>query len=143
VTRSPLERFLCTFDRLDADACAAMFSPDGRLRFVDGRVERGTMTVRDCLRGYFAELRSTEHVMRGHWHVDQVWIGEVEASYVLADHSKLGPVSKVFVMRMRDKDIEDLRVYAAGAPSFHEAVDRHERERLRGDLVGGRWIAPL
>ena len=143
MTRSPLERFLRTFDRLDADACAAMFAPDGRLGFADGRVERGTTAVRDCLRAYFADLRATEHVVRGLWHVDRAWIGEVEASYVLADHSKLGPVSKVFVMRMRDKDIEDLRVYAAGSPSFHEAVIRHEHERLRGDLVGGRWIPPL
>jgi ketosteroid isomerase-like protein len=143
VTRSPLERFLCTFDRLDADACAAMFAPDGRLVFLDGRAERGTMAVRDCLDGYFADLRSTEHVIRGLWQIGDVWIAEVEAAYVLADHSRLGPVSKVFVMRMRDSDIADLRVYAAGVPSFHEAALRRERERARGDLVRGRWIPPL
>jgi hypothetical protein len=142
-TTSPLQRFLSMFDRLDADACAALFAADGRLRFVDGRVAHGTSAVRECLSSYFAELRSTEHTVGVHWHFDRVCIGEVEATYVLADNSRLGPVSKVFVARTRDDAIEDLRVYAAGEPSFHDAVIRHERERLRGDLVRGRWIPPL
>src|SRR3954471_3169714 len=75
---TPLERFLQAFDRLDADACAALFAADGRLRYVDGRVEEGAQAVRECLRGYFADLRSTEHVVREHWHCHGVWIGEVE-----------------------------------------------------------------
>jgi hypothetical protein len=140
---SPLQRFLRTFDRLDADACAALFAGDGRLRFVDGRVARGRSAVRECLSGYFADLRSTEHTVVAHWHLDRVCIGEVVATYVLADNARLGPVSKVFVARTRDDAIEDLRVYAEGEPSFHDAVIRHERERLRGDLVRGRWIPPL
>jgi hypothetical protein len=128
--RSPLERFLGEFDRLDADACAALFAQD-------------RAAVRECLNDYFADLRSTEHVVREQWHCDRVWIGEVEASYVLSDHSLLGPVSKVFVMRMGADAIEDLRVYAAGEPSFHAAALRHERERSRGVVVGGRWMPPL
>jgi hypothetical protein len=131
------------FDRLDADACAALFAPDGRLRFVDSRVELGPAAVRECLRTYFADLRSTEHLVREQWHVARVWIGEVEARYVLADHSILGPVSKVFLIRMGNDAIKDLRVFAAGEPSFHEAAIRHERERIRGILVGGRWMPPL
>ena len=140
---SPLEQFLRAFDRLDADACAASFAADGRLRYVDGRVEEGAQAVRECLRSYFADLRSTEHVVHEHWHCGGVWIGEVEASYVLADHSILGPVSKVFVIRMSQEGIADLRVYAAGEPGFHEASLRHERERHRGILVGGRRLPPL
>jgi hypothetical protein len=142
-TPSPLGRFLGTFDRLDADACAALFAVDGRLRYADGHVERGRTAVRDCLRHYVADLRSTEHIVHECWHCDRVWIGEVEARYVLADHSILGPVSKVFVMRMTGDAIQDLRVYAAGEPAFHEAAIRHERERNRGFLVGGRWTLPL
>jgi ketosteroid isomerase-like protein len=141
--RSPLDRFLRTFDRLDADACAALFAHDGRLRYIDGHVEQGRTAVRECLRNYFADLRSTEHIVHEHWHCDRVWIAEVEARYVLADHSILGPVSKVFVMRMGDDAIEELRVYAAGEPSFHEAAIRHDSERSRGLLVGGRWTLPL
>jgi ketosteroid isomerase-like protein len=140
---SPLERFLRVFDRLDPDACAELFAADGRLRFADGRVEQGRAPVRECLRSYFADLRSTEHRVIEPWHLDRVCICEVEARYVLADASRLGPVSKVFVARTRDGAIEDLRVYAAGEPSFHEALMRHENERLRGDLVRGRWIPPL
>jgi hypothetical protein len=142
-TTSPLQRFLRMFDRLDADACAESFAADGRLRFVDGRVAQGRSAVRECLRSYFADLRSTEHTVIEPWHVDRVCICEVEARYVLADTARLGPVSKVFVARTRDGAIEDLRVYAAGEPSFHEEVIRHEHERLRGDLVRGRWIPPL
>lgn len=142
-TPSPLDRFLRTFDRLDADACAALFAHDGRLRFVDGHVEQGPAAVRECLRDYFADLRSTAHVVRERWNRDRVWISEVEARYVLADHSILGPVSKVFVMRMGDVAIEDLRVYAAGEPSFHRVTRCHEREAGRGFLVGGRWTPPL
>ena len=140
---SPLERFLRAFDRLDADACAAMFAADGRLRFADGGAEEGITAVRERLRDYFADLRATEHVLGERWHFERVWIGEVEATYTLADDSRSGPVSKVFVMRMRDGAIQDLRVYAAGEPSFHEAVIRHERDRIRGLLVGGRWMPPL
>jgi hypothetical protein len=140
---SPLEQFLRAFDRLDADACAALFAADGRLRYVDGRVEEGAEAVRECLGRYFAELHSTEHVVRERWHCDGVWIGEVEAGYVLADQSLLGPVSKVFVIRMAREGIADLRVYAAGEPGFHEASVRHERERRRGILVGGWRLPPL
>jgi hypothetical protein len=140
---SPLVRFLASFDRLDADGCAALFAEHGRLRFADGRVERGQAAVRECLEAYFGDLRSTEHVLREQWGSDPVWIGEVVATYVLADHSLLAPVSKVFIVRTAGDGIEDLRVFAAGEPSFHEATVRHERERHRGIHVGGRRLPPL
>jgi hypothetical protein len=140
---SPLELFLRAFDRLDADACAALFADGGRLGYVDGRVDEGAATVRERLREYFADLSSTTHTLREHWHEDRVWIGEIEASYVLADRSLLGPVSKVFIVRMAAEGIEDLRIYAAVEPSFHETRIRHEREQYRGMMVGGRWLPPL
>jgi hypothetical protein len=140
---SPLELFLRAFDRLDAAACAALFADDGRLRYVDARVEQGSAAVRARLHDYFAELRSAEHVLHEQWHCDPTWIGEVEARYVLADQSILGPVAKVFVVRTEGAAIADLRVYAAVEPSFHETAMRHESERGRGFLVGGRWTLPL
>jgi hypothetical protein len=98
---SHLELFLRAFDRpdadADADACAALFADGGRLRYVDGRVDEGVAAVRERLCQYFADLSSTTHTLREHWHEDRVWIGEVEASYVLADHSILGPVSAVTI----------------------------------------------
>jgi hypothetical protein len=140
---SPLDRFLRAFDRLDADTCAGLFCDDGRLAFVHGRIEEGPAAVRECLRHYFADLRSTTHTVREHWRDGAVWIGEVEACYVLADRSILGPVSKVFIVRMAAGGIEDLRVYAAVEPAFHEALARHERERGSGFMVGGRRLLPL
>lgn len=140
---SPLDLFLRAFDRLDADACAALFADGGRLRYVDGRADEGAAAVRERLREYFADLSSTTHTLRDHWHEDGVWIGGLEASYVLADHSLLGPVSKVFVVRAGPDGIEDLRVYAAVEPSFHQTRIRHERDRDRGWMVGGRWVPPL
>lgn len=140
---SPLDSFLRAFDRLDADACAALFAEQGRLRYVDGHVDEGLVAVRKRLREYFADLHSATHTLRGHWHEERVWINEVEARYVLADQSSLGPVSKVLVVRMAPAGIEDLRVYAAVEPSFHEATNRHERERDRGMKVDGRWLPPL
>ena len=62
---------------------------------------------------------------------------------MLADHSILGPVSKVFIVRMAPDGIADLRVYAAVEPAFHETRIRHERERDGGMMVGGRWVPPL
>jgi hypothetical protein len=140
---SPLERFLRMFDRLAPDACADLFTADGRLRFGDDRGAQGKPEVREQLSSYFAELRWTEHLVEEQWRFDRVCICEVEARYVLCDGSLLGPVSKIFVARTRDGAIEDLRVYSAGEPSFHETLTRHERERRRGDLVRGRWIPPL
>lgn len=140
---SPLRRFLCMFDRLAANACADLFAADGRLRFGDDRGAQGKPEVRERLSSYFADLRWTEHLVGAHWHFDRAYICEVEARYVLCDGSLLGPVSKVFVARTRDGAIEELRVYSAGEPTFHEDAIRHERERRRGDLVRGRWIPPL
>jgi hypothetical protein len=62
---------------------------------------------------------------------------------VLADDSILGPVAKVFIVRMAPGGIDELRVYAAVEPSFHEARIRHERERNSGMIVGGPWVPPL
>jgi hypothetical protein len=143
VALSPLELFLRAFDRLDAAACAALFTDDGRLRYVDRRVEHGSAAVRQRLYDYFAELRCADHVLHQQWHCDGAWVGEVEARYVLADQSILGPVSKVFVARTDGDAIADLRVFAAAEPSFHETAMRHEVERGRGFLVGGRWTLPL
>jgi hypothetical protein len=143
MTDTPLELFLGAFDRLDADACAALFADRGRLRYVDGRVDEGAQAVRERLREYFADLSSTTHTLREYWHEDRVWVGEVKASYVLADHSILGPISKVFIVRMAPDGIAELRVYAAVEPAFHETRIRHERERAGGMMVGGRWVPPL
>lgn len=140
---SPLADLLSAFDRLDAEACTALFAPHGRLGWVDGHVADGHAAVRACLTEYFADLSSTQHVLRDAWHQDQVWIGQIDASYVLKDRSHQGPVSKVMILRIGPDGIEDARVYAAVEPSFHEAADRRGRERDRGLLVGEWRLPPL
>ena len=142
-TTSPLEQLLEAFDRLDADAGTALFAPDGRLAWVDGHIAEGRTAVRERLSEYFADLTSVTHVIRDSWHLDQVWIAEIEASYVLEDRSIQGPVAKVMILRMRPGGIGDLRVYAAVEPSFHEAEQRHRRERDRGLVVGDWRLPPL
>ena len=64
MTDTPLELFLRAFDRLDADACAALFADRGRLRYVDGRVDEGVQAVRERLGEYFADLSSTTNTLR-------------------------------------------------------------------------------
>ncbi|MDQ6608014.1 MAG: nuclear transport factor 2 family protein [Actinomycetota bacterium] len=141
--KSPLEQLLDAFDRLDADACTALFATDGRLSWVDGHVAEGHTAVRARLTEYFDDLTSMTHVVRDSWHLDQVWIAEIDASYVLEDRSLQGPVAKVMILRMRSEGIGDLRVYAAVEPSFHAAEQRHQRERDRGLVVGDWRLPPL
>jgi hypothetical protein len=142
-TTSPLEQLLEAFDRLDADACTALFAPDGRLSWVDGHVAQGHAAVRACLTEYFNDLTSTTHTIRDSWQQGQVWIAEIDASYVLEDRSLQGPVSKVMILRMRPEGIGDLRVYAAVEPSFHAAELSHQRARERGLVVGDWRLPPL
>ncbi len=142
-TKSPLEQLLEAFDRLDADACTALFAPDGRLSWVDGHVAEGRAAIRARLTEYFGDLTSTTHAIRDSWHQDQVWIGEIDATYVLEDQSLQGPVAKAMIVRMRPAGIGELRVYAAVEPSFHEAEHRHQRERDRGLAVGDWRLPPL
>jgi hypothetical protein len=139
MTDTPLELFLQAFDRLDADGCAALFADHGRLRYVDRQIDEGALAVHHRLREYFADLSSTTHTVRESWHEDRVWVGEVEASYVLADHSILGPVSKVVFLRMASGDIEELWVYAAVEPFVSRGQDPpRTRAQQRDD--GGRAV---
>ncbi len=139
---SPIDTFLRAFDRLDPDACAALLTDHGRFRYVDGHVDEGPAAVRDQLREDFADLDSTVHTLHGQWHDDGVWIAEVEASYVLADHSELGPLSLALIVRASPAGIEDIRVYTAVEPWFRETMVQH-REYDQGTMVGGHWLPPL
>jgi hypothetical protein len=140
---SPLVEFFACFDRLDTDACAAMFAEHGRLWSANGNVAEGRVAVRECLREAHAELTSATHVLREQWHQGHTWIGQLDARYVLVDQSIARPVSQVAIMRMAPDGVEDLRAYAAIESSLHEARVRRERDRDRGLLVAGHWLPPL
>ena len=138
MTPSPVDRLLTALDELDADAAAAMFAVDGRLLTADGRRAEGVEAIRALLGDFLGQLRSTAHVTTAHWHQDEVWIAEVEASYVLRDWLKLTDLPRVFILRDAPGGYADLRVYGA-----HErALASH---RSGGDTmpVGGLWLPPL
>jgi ketosteroid isomerase-like protein len=135
---SPIARLLEAVDRLDAEAAAALFAPDARLRTADGREADGSEAVRALLTAFLGSLRSASYRITGQWHDGDVWIAEVEGTYELRDGMQTDPLLRVLVVRRRPDGIADVRVYGA-----------HERELAdhptgeEGMWVSGRWIPPL
>jgi hypothetical protein len=138
VTESPIEQLLDAIDRLDVEAAAALLEPDARLLSADGRRAEGAEAVRELLADLVSSLRSTSHRITAQWHVDDVWIAEVDASYELRDWLQLNALPRAFVLREGDAGIADLRVYGA-----HEHPLAEHRTGEEGMWIGTRWIPPL
>jgi hypothetical protein len=138
VNGSPVTQLLEAIDKLDLDAVMALASPDCRLMTVDGRRAEGAAQMRQLLGAFLSSLRSTSHRVTAEWHVDDVWIGEVEASYELRDWLQMTGLPRVFVLRDGPDGLLDVRVYGARERPLtnHRTGDEPTR-------VGGRWIAPL
>ena len=135
MSRSPIEELLSAIDRLDADRSMALFAPDARLLAVDGRRAQGADEVHKLLGELVASLRATTHRVTTQWHVDDVWIAEVDASYEFQDFLQLNDLPRAFVLRMAGDRIGDLRVYGA-----------HERplaDADQGAWAGSLWLPPL
>ena len=135
---SPIDQLLSAIDRLDAVAMVAMLAPEGRLLTVDGRRAQGTEAVRSVLENFLGELRSTAHRVTDQWHVDGVWIAEVEADYELNDYLQINKLPRVFILREGPDGLSDIRVYGA-----HERPLDEHRTGDEGIWVGGRWVPPL
>jgi len=134
---SPLGELLRAVDDLDADAAMALMAPDCRLLTVDGRRAVGTEAVRALLAGFLATLYSTTHRVTAEWHLDGVWIAEVEAGYEFKDRLRLGDLPRAFVARGGPDGLSDVRAYGA-----HE--DRLDDDRGgQGLRIGGRWMPSL
>jgi hypothetical protein len=133
-----MDQLLGALDKLDADAVLALFAPDSRVVTADGRRGEGLEAVRELIADFIHQLRATTHRITAQWHVDNVWIAEVQASYELTDWLQTSPLPRVFVLRDGPQGIVDLRVYGA-----HERPlsDHHTGEE--GMWVGTRWIPPL
>jgi hypothetical protein len=138
VSQSPIERFLDAVDRLDVDAAMALMAPDARVLVADGRRAEGTEAVRQLLGDFLGQLRSTTHMITAQWHQADVWIAEVDASYVLRDWLELNRLPRAFVVRARPDGVSELRAYGAHE---HRLSERPTGEK--GRWVGGRWIPPL
>jgi SnoaL-like protein len=138
VDSSPLDRLLTALDQLDADAATALFASDGRLLTADGRRAEGVEAIRALLGAFLDQLRSTTHVTTAHWHQDDVWIAEVDASYELRDWLKLTDLPRVFVLRDGPRGYADVRVYGA-----HEQPLASHQSAADLMPIGGLWLPPL
>lgn len=136
---SPLDEFLRAVDDLDTDAMMALVAPDCRLLTADGRRAVGTEAVRALLGGFLATLYSTTHRVTAEWHVDGVWIAEVDAGYEFKqDRLRLGNLPRAFVARRGPDGLSDLRVYGANEHRIDDA-DRSEQ----GVMFAGHRMPPL
>jgi SnoaL-like domain len=138
VTGSPIERLLAAVDARDVEAVMALFAPEPKVLTADGRRAQGVEGVRAVLAGLVAMLRSTTHRITSQWHVDNVWIAEVDASYELQDWLQMNDLPRAFVVRVDEGGIADLRVYGA-----HEQPLSDHRTGEEGMWIGDRWIPPL
>jgi hypothetical protein len=139
VSDSPIEQLLAALDRLDVDAVMSLLAPDARLLSTDGRRAEGTEAVRELLSGFVSVLRSTTHTITAHWHVDDVWIAEVDASYELQDWLQMTALPRVIILREGPAGIAELRFYGA-----HELkLSEHSTGEQWGTWIRGRWIPPL
>jgi hypothetical protein len=135
---SPIERLLGSIDTLDAEGAMELLEPGACLLTADGRRAEGKEAARKLLGSYLGSLRSTRHQITSQWHIDDVWIAEVDASYELQDWLRLNDLPRVFVVRMKGEQIADVRVYGA-----HEQPLTDHPSGEEGMWIGNRWIPPL
>jgi hypothetical protein len=135
---SPIDQLLEATDRLDVDAVTALLAPDVRFMSADGRRAEGRDAARKIVSEFFATLRATTHRITEQWHVDDVCIAEVDASYELQDWLQLNDLPRAFFVRMGSDGIADVRVYGA-----HERPLTDHRTGEEGMWVGSRWVPPL
>jgi SnoaL-like protein len=138
VDASPLTRWLEAIDRLDADAAVSGLAPDARVLAADGDQAQGAREAGGLMAAFLSRLASVSHQITAQWHVDDVWIAEVEATYELTDHYQTGPLLRVVIVRAGPQGITELRVYGA-----HERPLTEHRSGEEGMWVGGRWVPPL
>lgn len=134
----PLSQWLDAIDRLDADAAVSALAPDVRLLTADGRQADGAREAGALMAAFLSRLSSVSHEITAQWHVDDVWIAEVEATYELTDHYRTGRLPRVVIVRAGPEGVTELRVYGAHERPLTEHLTGEE-----GMWVGGRWIPPL
>ncbi len=135
---SPIEALLDAFDKLDADAVMALAAPEIRVRTADGRSAAGAEAVRELIVSLVSELRTTSHRIVAEWHVDDVWVAEVESSYELRDWLQLNGLPRAYVVHEGPDGIREVHAYGA-----HERPLTEHRTGDEGIWLGGRWIPPL
>ena len=135
---SALEQLLAAIDGLDVEAVMALVGPEPRFLAADGRRAAGVGEVRALVTELLGALRATTHRITAEWHLDDVWIAEVEADYELQDFLELKALPRVFILRTAEGLILDIRVYGA-----HEHLLTDHRTGEEGMWIGTRWVPPL
>ena len=135
---SPIAQLLEAMDRRDIEAVMALAAPDIRFLAVDGRRAEGASAVRKLFTEFLGSLRRVEYRITAQWHVDGVWIAEVDVTYELQDYLELRALPRAFVARMSPEGIADLRAYGA-----HEHPLTEHRTGEEGMWIGRQWIPPL
>jgi SnoaL-like domain len=136
--QSPVEQLLAAIDSRDLDAAVALFAPDGRLLAADGRRVGGRDAVGELVRSFLGDLRSSSHQITAQWHIDDVWIAELEASYVLTDWLQMNAVPRAMVLREGPDGVTEVNFYGA-----HELPLTDHRAPDQGTWFGARYIPPL
>src|SRR5437588_2412326 len=98
MTGSPIEQLLEAVDRRDLEGVTALLAPGARLLCADGRRAVGVDAVRELLTDFLDTLRSSAHHITAQWHLGDVWIAEVDASYELEDWLRLDALPRAFVL---------------------------------------------
>jgi hypothetical protein len=138
VEESPIDQLLAAIDTFDLDAAVALMAADCRLLTVDGRRAEGHQAARLLLADFLARLRSTTHRVTAQWHLDNVWIAEVDSSYELQDWLQIPALPRAFILRDGPDGFVDVRIYGA-----HERPLADHRTGEEGTRIGERWIPPL
>jgi hypothetical protein len=135
---SPIRDFLDSIDKLDIDGAVRLLAEECRILLVDGQRGEGRASIHKLLQTFLGGLRATRHRITSEWHVDGVWIAEVDASYELQDWLCLDALPRAFFAVVGEDGITDIRVYGAHERSL--TAHRRDDESMR---VGGRWLLPL
>jgi ketosteroid isomerase-like protein len=136
---SPLAAVLEAIDALDVDAFVSLFAPDGNLLTTNGTVGHGTEHVRAVIGDFIGELYGTTHTVTAQWHPeDGVWIAEVDATYDVKQHGRLGPYPRAVVLHQGPGGITELRFYG-----MHELPLATSTRPYQDVVVDGHWLATL
>ena len=135
---SPIEQLLAAFDSRNVDSVVSLLAPDTSLLTADGQRAEGLAAVREVVETFLSSLRSTSHEIVSQWHVEDVWIAELQASYELRDWLQINALPRACFVRAGPDGISELHMYGA-----------HEHpltEGSRGEgpqMVGGHIMLPL
>src|SRR5271156_3703594 len=97
---SPITQFFAAVDSQDLDRAMSALTPDSRLLTPDGRQVEGSKSIRELLSDFFSEIRSMTHEVQAQWHVEDVWIAEVSASYELRDWHKFEELPRAVISHL-------------------------------------------